>query len=343
MLSRNAHLLTLCLVSLALGACTTPQRSVPVDRATSRPLDQVIAEREAEAAKPAWQRPPQDPRSLVVASGTGLPMTWDSLVSRAAAADVVLIGEQHGHPLGLAAADALWQDTLAVNGSDAALAMEFFYRDEQIHLDDFNAGLTDLDGLVAATDRNERSFPIPHRDMVQAAQDAGAPVLAANAPWRYLRPAREGTIEFSPEQASTFVVPDAVTEGPYADRFFNIMAEMSASHSDSGAANTDDSEPDPRERFAGMFMSQNIWDATMADTVARAVQDGHAPVFLVVGQFHTDFEGGLTERLRNLIPRARIVSVSVQNAWSERLRDEDRARADAIIYAGPAPAPTQAE
>lgn len=321
----------------ALQGCAESQRSVAVDRATSRPLEVVQREEAEQAALPAWQQPPEDPRGVVAASGTGLPMTWESLVSRAASSDVVLIGEQHGHPLGLAVAATLWEDTLVLNGSDAALALEFFSRDQQIHLDDYSAGLIDLDGLIQASNRTENSFPSGHQRMVVLAHDAGAPIYAANAPWRYLKPARTGSINFTDAQAATFVSPEQLTEGAYADRFFGLMAEMAASHSGSGAASTE-AQPDPRERFAGMYMSQNIWDATMADSVAAAVSRGKAPVFLVVGQFHTDFEGGLTERIRALLPSARILSVSLQDAWSERLQDEDRNRADAVLYVGPSDA-----
>lgn len=319
---------------LVLSGCAQPQRSIPVDRATSRPLADVQQEQQAREALPAWQKPPSDPRALVLASGTGLPMTWESLVSRAASADIVLIGEQHSHTLGLAAAAALWEDTLALNGMDAALALEFFYRDQQIHLDDYSASLIDLEGLIDAAGSTADSFPPGHQRMVELSKQAGAPIYAANAPWRYLRPARTG-VALTETQAKTFVYPTQLTQGEYADRFFTIMAEMAASHSPSGAASTEE-QPDPRERFMGMYQSQNIWDATMADTVARVFQQGYSPVFLVVGQFHTDFEGGLTQRIRELLPNARVLTVSAQDDWAEGLREEDSGRADAVIYAGPA-------
>ena len=62
---------------------------------------------------------------------------------------------------------------------------------------------------------------------------------------------------------------------------------------------------------------------------------GTYPVGLVSGQFHTDFEGGTTSRLRELRPGARLMTISVQPVGSLELREEDRDRADAVIYIGP--------
>ena len=53
-----------------------------------------------------------DPRSPVIFRGDGRSATWDEVVAGAADADVVFIGENHGHPFGLAAAAALWEDLL---------------------------------------------------------------------------------------------------------------------------------------------------------------------------------------------------------------------------------------
>ncbi|XOV75648.1 MAG: ChaN family lipoprotein [Phycisphaerales bacterium] len=84
-------------------------------------------------------------------SGTGLEMTWSGLVARAAASDAVLIGELHGHPMGLDAAATLFDDLLELRPTTAALAMEFFETDEQIHIDDMMTGVIDHDGFMEAT------------------------------------------------------------------------------------------------------------------------------------------------------------------------------------------------
>jgi uncharacterized iron-regulated protein len=108
------------------------------------------------------------------------------------------------------------------------------------------------------------------------------------------------------------------------------MSQGGAAH---GAAAQ--SEEEQRRFIEGAFRSQSVWDWTMADSVARAVENGSKPVCLVIGRFHSDFDGGLIQALQRLRPGTRITTISFVSEWSESLRDEDRGRADFVIYVGP--------
>ena len=327
------------LVSTLVG-CTGGNRSVAVDPSTGTSAEQAQRERETEeqrlAAIPEGMKAPEQVRELRVFSGTGLPMTWNGLVARAAASDAVLIGELHGHPMGLDAAATLFEDVLELRPTTAALAMEFFERDEQVHLDDLTTGVIDHEGFMKATGRESlRRYPEGHRRMVVASLEQGRPLVAANAPRRYVSLARTEGFErlesLRENQRSLFTLPQTLSEGGYKERFFEVMAGMRG-HSEEGSV--EEGQDDPR--ILSFYRSQNVWDATMADSVARTLDAGSYPVVLVIGQFHTDFEGGTTARLRELRPGARVMTVSVQPVWSLELRDEDRDRADAVIYIGPA-------
>ena len=165
---------------------------------------------------------------------SGLSMTWDGVVAAASAADAVLIGEMHGHEQGLAAAAELFEAVLARRPNTTALALEFMERDEQVAIDDYLSGVTDSEAFAQAIGATASSYPEGHRRMLEAARAAGRPVIAANAPRRYVRLARSGGFErlerLTPEQHRLVVAPSAITEGPYKDRFFELMGGMSASH-----------------------------------------------------------------------------------------------------------------
>jgi len=282
-------------------------------------------------------------RELAMFNGhTAEAMSWDELVRIASEADVVLIGEQHGHQVGLTTAAALWEDTIEAR-ADAALSMEFFERDEQIALDDYLTGITDKETFLNAANRSPGNYPPGHRAMVEAAKDAGRTVIAANAPRRYIRKISEGGFEaiqtLRPAQRSLVVLPESVRE-----RFFEVMSEVHGEEEDAEA----DREPTPeeaeaaareeaeaRERIEAFFKSQLTWDATMTDSILRAVDRGYQPVVHVVGQFHTDFGGGIPNRLRESDSTLFVWTVSVVSEWSEELREEDEGRADCVIYVGP--------
>jgi uncharacterized iron-regulated protein len=279
-----------------------------------------------------------DPRSVVIVRGDGSGRaSWDEVVAAAVASDVVFLGENHGHPLGLAAAAALFEDVLA-HAPHASLSLEFFERDEQSRLDDYLTGLADLETFERRTGRTPASFPPGHRAMVEAARKAGRPVHASNAPRAAVRAARlEGYAKLeglTDEQRRLFRLPQVLIEGEYRERFDEVMTP----HGEPTAGDPGDDpgdDPDRRERLDSAFRSQSLWDWTMADSVADALARGEAPVVHVVGRFHVDFDGGTAQALRRLRIGTRALTISFAAAWSDQLLDEDRGRADFVVYVGP--------
>ncbi len=268
---------------------------------------------------------------------TGAAATPEQAASAAAGADAVIVGENHGHPLGLATAAQLWKDVLA-RTDKAALSLEFFERDEQSRVDEYLAGLTDEAAFKKRTQRTDSSYPPGHREMVEAAKAAGRPVIASNAPRPQVRAAgKEGGYErlakLTPEQQRMVRIPDELPTGRYYEAYEKIVRDMGSAH---GTPPKDEAER--KKRLEDGFRSQSLWDWTMADSIARGLAAGDAPVFQVVGRFHEDFEGGLILALKKLRPGVKVVTVSFVDAWSETLRAEDKGRADFVVYVGPDPA-----
>lgn len=246
-------------------------------------------------------------------------------------ADVVIFGELHGHPVGLPVAAAIWQDVLTAHERDRdetpALLLEFFERDQQLAIDEYLAGMIEEEEFIQKSGRSASNFPEGHQAMFNATKDAGGVVIAANAPRRYVRLARTEGYDhlraMSPAQRATFVLPRDET-GPkaYRDRFVDLMGGPDMSHGESGP-----------EDF---LRSQLMWDATMADSVARALRAGHEPVALVIGRFHVEFDGATVEYLKRQRPGADVLTIVMVDRWSEELADEDKGRGDIVIYVGPA-------
>lgn len=278
---------------------------------------------------------PRDPREIPIFDGrTGSRVSWDRLVIGACSADAAILGENHGHPLGLDTAAALWEDVLARTTS-ASLAMEFFERDQQVALDDYLAGIIDEKAFRDRTRRTPQGYPPGHQRMVEAARAAGRPVIAANAPRPYVRLARTDGFErlgaLTVEQRRLLRVPDELLAGRYRSDFDAMMSPP-------GPA--DPAHP-PMARSAvdAMYRAQSVWDWTMGESVARELGVGRRPVVLVVGRFHSDFFGGTPQVVRRLRPGARVVTVSFVDSWSGVLRSADRDRADYVVYVGPSPPP----
>ncbi len=265
----------------------------------------------------------QDARRVAIFDERGEQVTWERLLSDAAAADAVILGEQHGHELGLSAAAALWRDLIARGGVPGdgrasafrgALALEFIERDDQSRLDDFLAGLSDEPTFIRRAGRSSDgptggNWSAGHRDMVLAAKDAGRPVIAANSPRPYVRLARtkgfEALRELTDDQRRLFVEPREMPTGRYREEFEKLMGAGGEGVTDAKRSNID-----------GLFRAQSVWDWTMASSMNDAINRGHRPTVLVVGQFHSDFRGGLVQALDIIRPGRRIVTVSFQSEVS---------------------------
>lgn len=238
-------------------------------------------------------------RALTVYRSDGAVTTWSTMLDACAAADVVFLGETHGHPLGLTFASELWEDLLA-RSPGAALSLEFFERDEQAKLDDFLKGVSTEEEFRKRAQRNEGNYPPGHEAMVEAAKEAGRPVIASNAPRPYVRLVRQKGFEaidnLTEEQRRLVRKPDELIGGHYRDEFVKLMSPMPG-HGEPG--NKEDPEK-VKERVESMYRSQQTWDWTMAESVERGLAAGFKPVVHVVGSFHVNHEGGLVQVLKKM-------------------------------------------
>ncbi len=235
-------------------------------------------------------------------------VTWSEFVERADGVDVVVLGEMHDDHVGHLVQRALLED-LVDRSSGVILALEMLERDEQLVLDDYCDGLIDKDAFAKKTGSTswagEGSWDRWYQPIIDVVNEGGGRVIAANAPRRYVRIARtEGweTLATLPDERRRLVEwPDPPLEGDYKQRFIDLM----------------DVDPDELdlELVESYFRAQTTWDATMAGTIAAEHVPGQTTV-LLVGQFHSNFNGGTIEMLERYMPNASMLVVTLR-------RDQD--------------------
>ncbi|MFT7463286.1 MAG: putative iron-regulated protein [Pseudohongiellaceae bacterium] len=267
---------------------------------------------------------PKGVRELAMFDGaSGQAVTWETVVERALAADVVIVGELHHHVLGLGAAAALFDDLIAARPDGPEVALEFIERDRQPLIDDFADGIISEKEFVRLARLSPSNYPPGHRSMVLAAVASNQPIWGANAPRRYVTLGRkeglERLAELPPERGALVTIPETILGGDYYRRFSKVM------HVDQFGVEVVDK----------FFRSQNIWDATMADTVVQAQQAGALPIVLVIGRFHMAHNGGTLQRIRATDPQLKIFTLAIDDSHAERLAANDIEMADVVLYAGP--------
>lgn len=286
------------------------------------------------------ETPDVAPENLVFLARDGAPVAWDEVVNRARNADVVVLGEQHNDLLAHRFQTALVKDILTEN--KAAICLEMLERDEQPFVDAWLTGAIKGKSLVDITDSKDWGAPGQwnafYQPTLDAAKTAGAPVVAANAPRRFTRLGRlegfETLATLAPDYPGQFVVPGAVEETAYRERFMATMSHHGPapeSKKKDKAKNEAPAHPMPVLDLDALFRAQQVWDATMADSVIAA-QQNHGKAVLLVGQFHTDHDGGLLLRMKAARPELNYLVISIQSVESEALLAEDTGRADIVVY-----------
>lgn len=281
-----------------------------------------------------------DHATLAIFDGeTGARLRWADLVDRAASADAIFVGERHDDPIAHEVQRALFED-VSDRAPGTALALEHLERDEQPVVDRYMRGEIARDAFIDATGSRDwagkDTWVAFFQPLVDAARARGAPVIAANAPREYVRRARIDGLDVldaleGPARA-TFDVPILEADDPtFAARWHAYMVRFHEFMSD-GADGEDGNADAAWQRSATVFQSQSTWDATMGASAADALARGAPKVVLCAGCFHVERDGGTVLQFEARRPKARVLTVTVIDDASRRLRREDRGAADVVIY-----------
>jgi uncharacterized iron-regulated protein len=229
---------------------------------------------------------------------------FETFVARAAAADVVMFGEQHRHRpthrMQLALLEGLDRR------GEASVSMEMFERDVAHILSGYVAGTVAHATLLAHARPWPNYFPDYH-PLVELARERGWPAIAANVPRSIAGQVAQGGLTSldaldrasRPHVAAELHCP----EDDYRERFFAEMRRHPSGHGE---------PPDEEEaRLQRYYESQCVKDETMAESIVAALRaDAHRPVVHFTGAFHSDHGDGIPVRLRRRMPDVRMISIT---------------------------------
>ena len=243
--------------------------------------------------------------TVTIRDRDGKSLTWERMIEGFDDSDVIVLGELHDDHVAHLVQRAIVED-VADRRPGTILAMEMLERDEQPVVDDYHDGLISPETFTKLTFSGswagEGSWDDWYLPIIDSAHERGVMVIAANAPRRYVTLARTDGFERLarlPDDRRRFVEwPDPPIGDGYRKRFMDLM-------SDGGEREIDE------EIAESYFRAQQIWDATMAGSVAKNTPTDGGVVILMLGRFHSDFDGGTVVMLRRMMPEARITVVSL--------------------------------
>ncbi len=212
-------------------------------------------------------------------------------------ADVLFFGEEHDDSIGHVLELQVFQKCHELYGQSLVLSLEMFETDVQSVLNEYLAGLIQEKHL--SKDARVWKNYSDYKPLIEYAKTNKIKVVAANAPGRYANlVSRKGLIalEQLDKNMKKYLPPlpiDTAT-GKYYEKFVEIMgghdAMMPGLH---------------------MFQAQNLWDATMAWSIAKALKENKgAKVLHLNGKFHSDDKLGIAAQLPNYRKNVKVANIS---------------------------------
>jgi uncharacterized iron-regulated protein len=215
-----------------------------------------------------------------------------------------------------------------------ALSLEMFDRDVQIVLDEYLAGDITEEHLLKSG-RAWNNYQSDYRPLIELAKEQKMPVLAANAPRRYVnRVSRLGAaslLELSAEAKRQLPpLPYADASPEYKVKFVQEME----SHQ------RDEDEPSRQARdYTKALEAQSLWDAGMAYSIAEyLLRNPGSNVLHVNGSFHSAQHLGIPDHLDRYAPRTSTLVITMISAASFPNFEADtmRGQGDFVIVTDPA-------
>jgi uncharacterized iron-regulated protein len=240
----------------------------------------------------------------------------DDLVSDTGIADVIFFGEEHNDSTCHVLEYLLFKKLSEKYPAKAALSMEMFETDCQNILDEYLAGLIREKNFI--TEGRAWHNYKDYRPLIEFAKAGHIPVVAANAPARYVNMVNRLGLSslqnlFATGKSYLPPLPIDTATGTYYNKFLEVMGGHS------GMGNMQ------------MYQAQNLWDATMAWSIARFLRKhDHYKILQVNGGFHSEDKLGIAAQVVKYDPKIRVLNIACYSDgnfekpdWSKYSGDND--------------------
>jgi uncharacterized iron-regulated protein len=219
-------------------------------------------------------------------------------------AHIIYLGETHDHAADhiaqLAIIKALYQQN-----PHLSIAMEMFQQPAQPALDRYLQGAISESELRAQTEYDQRwGFDWElYAPIVRFAKAQSIPILALNTPSEVTRQvARQGLASLSPAQRQLIPSLDEIRLVPPAYRQMVQQIYLDSHHGH---------QENDQNRFEFFFQAQVLWDETMAEGLAQALQQSDRQLVVLSGQGHVVYGYGIPSRVKRRFQGTHLTQIVV--------------------------------
>lgn len=243
----------------------------------------------------------------------GNPATLTQIVENIGKHDVIFLGEMHDDSIGHALQFEIFKSAVEKYSPNRkiSLSLEMFERDVQTVVNEYLAGLI-TEKKFLDDSRPWGNYKTDYRPLVELAKEKKFPVIAANAPRRYVNMVSRGgrdKLNALSDDAKKFLppLPYAQASEAYSKKFKALM----------GGA------PEAQMGLNNILDSQSLWDAGMAYNISQNIVENGLIVHLN-GAFHTESRLGTVEHLLKYKPNAKLLVVTMR--YEKAFKNFDKAK-----------------
>src|SRR5215213_5185081 len=238
-----------------------------------------------------------------VFDGQGNASSLDKILEAVGQTNVVFLGEQHDDATAHALQLQIFKAAVEKYSKERkiALSLEMFERDVQTIVDEYLNNLISESHFLLSS-RPWNNYKQDYRPLVELAKSEKLPVIAANAPRRYVnmvsRNGRDSLNALSTEAKKWLApLPYNRASESYAGKFKALMG----------------GSPESSMGIDKILDSQTLWDATMSYSIAEFLKDNkNALVVHLNGGCHTENRLGTAEQLLKFRPKAKFIVVTMR-------------------------------
>lgn len=218
-------------------------------------------------------------------------------------AEVVFLGEQHDDATAHTLQLEIFKAATEKYGKERriALSLEMFERDVQTVVNEYLNNLISENHFLLSS-RPWNNYKQDYRPLVELAKTQKLPVIAANAPRRYVNMVSRGgrdSLNALSADAKKWLAPLPYNQASenYAKKFKALMG----------------GSPESSMGLNNILDSQTLWDATMAYSIAEFLKDAKKPLVVHLnGSFHTENRLGTPEHLLKFSPKAKFIVITMR-------------------------------
>jgi uncharacterized iron-regulated protein len=220
----------------------------------------------------------------------------DDIITNVNEANVLFFGEEHSDSTCHVLESIIFNKMAIKYPGKVTLSMEMFETDCQSVLNEYLNGLIREKNFIteARAWHNYKDY----RPLIELAKAQHIPVIAANAPARYVNMANRmglNSLQGLDATGKAWLPPlpvDTAT-GAYYEKFLQIMG----GHASMGGMQ--------------MYQAQNLWDATMGWSIGRFFKKHKDyKIFQINGGFHSEEKLGVTAQLKKYASKVKVINIA---------------------------------